>query len=97
MKKVVLSIAVLAALVAQCATPKAETYSPVDPSEPFFEPPVIDIEGTPAEGLFSYNFWRLLTDAEKTNGMARLCKVWKDATSCQAIPDDCESNMEVTP
>ena len=96
MKKVVLSIAVLAALVAQCATPKAETYSPVDPSEPFFEPPVIDIEGTPAEGLFSYNFWRLLTDAEKTNGMARLCKVWKDATSCQAIPDDCESNMEVT-
>ena len=96
MKKTLLLLAVFAAFAAQCAAPKADVAVPADAEEPFFEPPAIDLEGSPAEGLFNYNFWRRLTEAEKTNGVARLCKAWKDATACQAIPDGCESKMEVT-
>ena len=96
MKKIVFSVALLAALAAQCAPAKAANQSLADTSEPFFEPPIIDVEGSPAEGLFTYNFWRIVRDVEKTNGMARVCRLWKDATSCQAVPDECDSKMEVT-
>lgn len=87
------SIVAIAALAAQCAAQKAVVN--VDAGEPPFESIVIDAEGVPVEGLFTYNFWRILREAEKTNGVSRLCKIWKDATSCQAIPEGCESKMEV--
>ena len=96
MKVMMLFAVALAAVVSQSAPDKKATTSLGDTSEPFFEPPVIDVEGTPAEGLFNYNFWRIMSDSEKTNGVGRLCKVWKDATSCQVVPDDCDSKMTVT-
>ena len=56
MKKTLLLLAVFAAFAAQCAAPKADAAVPADAEDPFFEPPVIDLEGSPAEGLFNYNF-----------------------------------------
>jgi len=71
--------------------------APADSYEdPPFEPLVVDAEGAPAEGLFTLNFWRLLNPVERTNGIGRVCKLWKDATSCQVLPDGCESMMETT-
>lgn len=94
MKRTLFVLAAVSALTAQCASPKVQAAA--EDGEPPFKPLVVDVEGTPVEGLFTYNFWRILTSAEKTNGVSRLCKIWKDATSCQAIPDGCESSMEVT-
>ena len=92
MRKALLAIAILSALAAKCATPKAGSGY----VEPPFEPLVIDVEGTPAEGLFTYNFWRILSPTEKTNGTQRICKMWKDATACKVLPDGCDSKLEVT-
>ena len=94
MKRVIFVLAALSAVMAESAGLEAEVRK--DDGEPPFRPLEIDAEGVPAEGLFTYNFWRLQTSAEKTNGMHRLCKIWRDATSCQAIPDGCKSELEVT-
>lgn len=94
MKRLFFVLAVLSAAVVESAQPNAAVKD-VE-VEPPFRPITVDVEGVPAEGLFNYNFWRIQTSAEKTNGMHRLCKVWRDATSCQAIPDGCDSRLEVT-
>lgn len=95
MRKTLLAIAVMSALAAECAPAKV-VADDADYVEPPFKPLAIDAEGIPAEGLFTYNFWRILSPAEKTNGTQRICKMWKDATACQVIPDGCASSMEVT-
>ena len=97
MKLAVLAVVAVCAVSAECASPKAKPAAADSGyAEPPFKPLVVDVEGTPAEGLFTYNFWRILSSVEKTNGTQRICRMWKDATACQVIPDGCESAMEVT-
>ena len=92
MKRTLFALAVLSALVARSAA----TNGSVESGEPPFKPLVVDVSGKPADGLFTYNFWRILSSIEKTNGVSRICKIWKDATTCQEIPDGCDSSMEIT-
>ena len=44
--------------------------------------------------LFKLNFWRAPTDNDRGWGMGNHCKVWKEATKSQAVPEGCTSTFD---
>ncbi|MCR5414915.1 MAG: hypothetical protein K6F50_09370 [Kiritimatiellae bacterium] len=53
-------------------------------------------EGTAAERPcpFKLNLWRAPTDNDLGWKMDNVCKVWKDATASQTLPDGCKSDLK---
>lgn len=90
--KAILVAAALFAAFSSCAAESASREA--SSGEPQFAPLTVDTDGgVPIEGLFTFNFWRRLREVERTNGVKRLCRIWSDATSCQALPDGCNANI----
>ena len=66
-------------------------------TKPFVPKKVTSVPGwdAPAAG-FRFNFWRAPTDNDRGWKMPEVCKVWKDATASQKLPDGVKSELKVS-
>ena len=58
--------------------------------------PLGDAAGETHRGTFKLNFWRAPTDNDRGWQMPNVCKVWKDATASQKLPEGVTSDLKVS-
>jgi len=46
--------------------------------------------------LFNFNLWRAPTDNDRGWKMPEVCKVWKDATAAQKLPEGVKSDLKIS-
>ena len=63
-----------------------------------FSPPKADGDMVQCDAVgfgMRLNFWRAPTDNDRGWNMDEVCKVWKDATACQSMPEGVASSVDV--
>ncbi|MBR2838786.1 MAG: hypothetical protein IKE55_08390 [Kiritimatiellae bacterium] len=67
-------------------------------SKPFAKPADVPAAtgASPLASRLRLNFWRAPTDNDRGWGMAKACKVWKDATESQKLPEGVKSELKAS-
>ena len=65
-------------------------------ARPFAPPALPGPAAGPAEASLKFNFWRAPTDNDRGWKMPEVCKVWKEATDAQKLPEGVKSDLKTS-
>ena len=74
----------------------AKPFEPLTVEKKASAAPVTETEEVLTGDSFRVNLWRAPTDNDRGWNMPQVCKVWKDATCYQTLPQGVEKSLEVT-
>ena len=74
----------------------AKPFEPLTVEKKASAAPAAETEEVLTGDSFRVNLWRAPTDNDRGWNMPQICKVWKDATCYQTLPQGVEKSLEVT-